>query len=222
MKLRRVPCIGLLALLTACGSGEQTIVQPMVIRSTDASRTMSLIQSTERVMNRRLAGANIQNGHATTIPTGTNTATLTLTLPDAAAVTKAKAILKEPFFFDLRIEKPKINVPNEEPITSDWIPTALTGSSLVWVQPVGDNATGEVSIELQFTDAGRKILETVFRENKGKHIGIFVRDLLVSKLSVTDGKISDRVVIGGIPSSKVAEIFADDVNTGLFVSFPNS
>ncbi|MSR68028.1 hypothetical protein EXS65_04395 [Candidatus Peribacteria bacterium] len=206
---------GVLMTLVACGGGQQTIIQTMTIRSPEASKTMALIQATERVMNRRLAGAGIQNAHASTIPTGTNTATLTLTLPDATAVAKANSILSEQFTFDLRIEEPKKN----EDGTSDWEPTALTGSNLLWVQAVGNNATGEIAIELQFSEAGRTILESVFSKNAGKHIGIFVRDLLVSKVSVTNGAVADTVIIGGIPSAKVAEIFSDDVNVGLLVSF---
>lgn len=176
---------------------------------------MALIQATERVMNRRLAGAGIQNAHASTIPTGTNAALLTLTLPNDEAVKKSNSILNEAFTFDLRIEETKKNADG----TSNWVPTSLTGSSLVWVQAVGDNQTGEIAIELQFTEAGRTMLEAVFSKNAGKHLGIFVRDLLVSKLSVTNGAVADRVIIGGIPSAKVAEIFSDDVNVGLLVSF---
>lgn len=218
MKKIHALTLGLLLTLSACGGG-QKITADMTIRAKDAATTMSLIKSAENVLIRRLAAADIKNAHVSAIPTNSNAGTLTVTSSDSTALERAKSILEEPFSFDIRIEKPKTETGSGTLKTSDWIPTALTGASLVWVQPIGNKATGEISIALQFTKEGEKILSQVFRGNVGKDVGIFVRDLLVSKLKVTSAAVSDRVVIGGIPSAKVAEIFADDVNVGLFVDF---
>ncbi len=217
MKRRVLVAAGLVLALMSCGAKQQSVTADMAIRSPDAGKTMLLIQSAERVMERRLAAAQVKGGHATAITSGPSTAKLTVRVPDAAAEVKAKDILAEPFFFDLRIEKP--NTDALQP--SEWIPTALTGSSLEWIQAVGNSTTGEVTIELQFTPEGRTLLESVFKGNVSKHIGIFVRDLLVSKLTIQTDAVTDRVIISGIPSSKVAEIFADDVNVGLRVTYTN-
>lgn len=218
MKKIHALILGMLMTLAAC-SGSQKLTADMTIKAKDAATTMSLIKSAENVMIRRLAAADVKNAHVSTIPTGSSAGTLTVTSSDSAGLARAKSILEEPFSFDIRIEKPKTGTGSSDPKTSDWIPTALTGSSLVWVQPIGNKATGEISIALQFTKEGEKILSKVFQENIGKDVGIFVRDLLVSKLKVASAAVSDKVVIGGIPSAKVAEIFADDVNVGLFVEF---
>lgn len=213
-----IASLGLLTTLAACG-GSQTIVRTVSVRSNDPSVIMSMMQATERVMNRRMAGLDIRNGHATVVPTGGNAGTVTLTVQDADALEKAEHILEDPFSFDIRIEQPSASKNPTETDTSEWIKTALTGSSLNWVRAIGDKTTGEVSIELSFTDEGQRILASVFKSNPSKHVGIFIRDLLVSKLKVESAGISDRVVIGGIPSATVAEIFADDVNVGLYVTF---
>ncbi len=222
--------IGFALSLAAC-SGEQKIVQKLTIRASDSAKVLSLVQATERVMNRRLAAINVKNAHASVVPTGTNTATLTLTLPTAETASRTKEILAEPFTFDLRIEEPKAkdtkndtnaSLPTEASVQAgDWTETTLTGSSIVWVQAVGNKATGVVSIELQFTEEGKKALADVFTQNVGKNLGVFVRDLLVSKMSITTEKVEDHVIISGIPSAAIAEVFADDVNVGLFVSFTN-
>jgi hypothetical protein len=42
---------------------------------------------------------------------------------------------------------------------------------------------------------------------------------MVSKLKVGTEKIADHIIISGIPSYTVAQIFADDVNVGLHTTF---
>ena len=216
MKVRYILSIGLLLALAACNkAGSVTVTSHLIVRAPDATKEAQLEDTVQRVMERRFAGAQIVGGHATVMTQGSGSALLTLKMENTADADKARQILETPFSFDLRIEKP--NADSTQP--SDWTPTALTGSSLEWVQAVGNSKTGEVAIELQFTPAGRQILESIFEDNLNKHLGIFVRDLLVSKLTITSAIVSDKVIISGIPSSKVAEIFADDVNVGLRVDY---
>ena len=178
---------------------------------------MYLIEATERVMLRRLAAAEVQGAQVSTLPTSSGSATLTMKLPNAAASDTAARILSEQFTFDIRLELPGANPDKLD--SSEWQPTALTGSSLQWLQVIASSSTGEVGVELELTPSGRKALGNIFKGNTGKHVGIFVRDLLVSKLKIDSEKVSDHIIISGIPSEKVAEIFADDVNVGLRVSF---
>ena len=216
MKSSRLFTIGFLVVLAACGSGKQTMKYTLrVVAPTDA-RAMELIQATERVMNRKMAAAKIASGHATALPAGAKSGTLTITVPDGEAATKVRSMLAQPFTFDIRVEN---TTASGSSAGSQWIPTALTGSALESVRAIGNSRTQAVSVELNFTSGGRTVLQSVFSQNQGKNIGIFVRGLLVSKLSV-QGKTTDgRVVIEGIPSAVVAEVFADDVNVGLGIVF---
>ena len=205
--------IGALLGLAAC-IGKQTVTETMMIRSTDASKTLAISQGAERVIVRRLGAAGFKGATAAAIPTSAKTATLTVNVQTDAAAAKTKEILAEPFTFDIRIEEPKSGSGD-----SDWIPTSITGDMLDWVQVIGDRNTGKIGIELQFSHAGQIALKSVFKKNVGKDIGIFVRDLLVSKLKIKNSVVSDRVVISGVPSEVVASIFADDVNVGLHTIF---
>ncbi len=207
--------LGLTLILASCGG--QTLVYTVAVHDTEPAKTQELMQAIQRVMNRRLAAVEVTESQVTAVPTGPMSGTLTLVLPDSESVEKVQSILDETFTFDLRIEKPNADPLSTEP--SEWIPTALTGSSLQWVQAIGNTATNEISIDLAFTPAGQAILASVFSNNAGQHVGIFVRDLLVSKLQIASNAPADHVIIGGIPSAKVAEIFADDVNTGLHLTF---
>jgi len=219
MKLRRSVVIGFLFLLAAC-SGKPVLSYSLSLRTPNAAKAMVLIQATERVLTRRLAALEVKNARVSAIPTGSGTGLLSLRLPDAKAAEDARRILAETFTFDIRIEqgqKSKGDPGNLD--QSNWQPTALTGSSIEWIQAIGLSSSGEIGVELQFNAKGRQILETIFRDNQGKDAGIFVRDLLVSKIKIQGKTVSDRVIIGGIPSAKVAEIFADDVNVGLHVFY---
>jgi preprotein translocase subunit SecD len=141
---------------------------------------------------------------------------------EVANTNEAKAviehILSEKFTFDLRIEKQAPTADTAD-TKANWEPTPITGEYLVWAQAIGNRQSGEVSVDLEFNDAGGQLIGDVFTKNKGKYIGIFVRDLLVSKLRISDPKTTNHLLIGGIPSAKIAEIFADDVNAGLFVTY---
>jgi preprotein translocase subunit SecD len=189
----------------------------MSINAPDSSKAMTLIQASEHMVTRRLAAASVQDPRVAAIPEGTGSAVLTLKLSNADAVQAAERILAEPFSFDIRLEKEK-KAPADNTEQSEWIPTNLTGTDIEWVEAVRDSE-GNVAVELRFTTAGRAALSSIFSANKGKNAGIFVRDLLVSKLKIPSEAMGDHVIISGIPSAKVAEIFADDVNVGLRVSF---
>lgn len=202
--------------LTACGSKGVTAVYDFTVDVTEPERVTNLVESVERVLARRLAAAEVPDVTVSTVPSD-HGGTVTLELPDAEAAEIADAITKATFTFDIRIEKPSpTGEPNNE---ANWIKTPLTKSGLTWVQATGNRATGAISIDLQFNEEGAQHLKQIFADNKGKNIGIFVRDLLVSKLKIESTEVSDHVVIEGVPSAKVAEVFADDVNVGLHVTF---
>ncbi len=213
---RALLSIGVLLIFSACGSSA-TVIREMTITSTDTSKTAELLKGAERVIVRRLAAASItKNVSASAVPNAEQSATLTVTVPDGAAAEKVHSILDEPFTFDIRTEEPA-NDPSD-PTKTEWKLSGIEGQDLQWVRVV-HASDGSIGIELLFSETGRTKLATVLTDNVGKSIGIFVRDLLVSSLTIKKGGISDHIVIDGVPSDMVAQIFADDVNVGLHVTF---
>ena len=90
---------------------------------------------------------------------------------------------------------------------------------MIWIFPITNPDTKEIGAELQFNERGQKLLQDAFTGNIGKSVGIFVRDLLVSKMTISAEVLSSHILISGIPSERVAQIFADDVNVGLHAIF---
>lgn len=204
--------------LTACNQ-KTTITYNLDAKTQDGAKAITLLQSAERMMNRRMAGEDLKNARATVYPTGLHAGLMKVEIPNTAeAKSVVNHIATEKFTFDLRIEKKPTTIDTEN-TKDNWEMTPITGDQLVWAQAIGNRKTGEVSVDLEFNDIGAKNIGEVFTKNKGKYIGIFVRDLLVSKLRISDAKTTNHLLIGGIPSAKIAEIFADDVNAGLFVTY---
>jgi preprotein translocase subunit SecD len=219
--MRRALVVTLLGVtvLAAC-SGQFSMKYTAMFTHVDAAKSAVLIESIERVIIRKFAALGIEQKEVrvTVVPTGEAGAEVTVHVPDDPKIVEtAEAILSEQLTFDIRIEKEQR--PDGEETTDNWIPTALTGSSLLWAQAQGNSKTGEIFVELQLSAEGRQKMHEVFTTAKGKNVGIFVRGLLVSKLRVSDAPLADTVAIGPIPNDRVAEIFADDLNVGLRVTF---
>jgi preprotein translocase subunit SecD len=90
---------------------------------------------------------------------------------------------------------------------------------LFWITAGIDQETNKSKVTLEFTPDGRNLMGKLFKENKGKYIGLFVRNRLVSKLLVETAELKDDIIITDIPTAELAGIFADDVNVGLHVKF---
>lgn len=205
----------LLMLLAACGA-QKTAEFSLNIKNADEAKTMMLIQASEQVMQRRLAAAGVSDAVVTAIPDGENVGKLTVQSKDDKGIKEALLIAKEPFTFELRIEKQPGTTPSAPDI--NWNPTAVNNDAVVWLRPVGNKDTGSIGVELELSEQGRKDLADVFRKNKGKNLGIFVRGLLVSTMKIQSETLEERVVIDGVPSQRIAEVFSDDVNVGLHVT----
>jgi len=96
--------------------------------------------------------------------------------------------------------------------------SGINQTDLLWVDSRADEE-GKGEVRLVFTDAGRVKMQALFKTLKGKDIGLFVRDKLVSKLHIGTDVVPEDIVIRGIPTAEVAQVFADDMNVGLHVTF---
>lgn len=218
MSLKQLFIIGGFSIsLAACGTS-LTLTAPATVDSTDPARIITLIQASERVLVRRLAGAEVKNAVVSVSPTEGQGAMVTMKLPDTDALDTAKRILSDPFTFEMKLAV-GVHENADGVEETDWESTGIVGNMLVWIQPVRDPKTGDLGVEMLFDDAGQTALAKTFQENAGKDLGIFVRDLLVSKLTIGTDAVTESIIISGIPSAKIAEIFADDVNVGLHVHF---
>ncbi len=219
MHFRKYMIGSVLLCIALVGCTEKNTVTYIAHFNVDSlAQTTYLGQAVERVMVRKLTAMGIEKPRVISAPIDKSNTLITFTLPTKESREIVEKMTKEKITFDLRIQKK----PNDDPKNIDpdnWIPTGLTGSSLVWVQALGDRSTGNISIDLEFTEKATNILREVYKNNKGKSLGIFVRDLLVSALLIEEELTSNHVRIGGVPSENIAGVFSDDLNVGLSTTF---
>ncbi len=202
-------------LCTACAPKPITLTYTLSFTDgTTPARQMSLTQATESVMKRKLKALDATGVSVRTSLSGSGVGTLTIQA-QSDQKTMIEGLLNEKFSFEVKGEKEGLSG-GATASPDHWEPTALQSSMLVWASDEA-MANGKSAVLLQFNDEGKKILLDVFQKYKGKSIGIFVRDFLVSKLKVEGTANPDQVAITGVPSAQVAKIFVDDVNVGIHV-----
>ncbi|MDO8648536.1 MAG: hypothetical protein Q7R81_02010 [Candidatus Peregrinibacteria bacterium] len=206
-------------LLAACG-GSTVVYYKLAIRTDTPEQRDELIAASMRVVERRLShlAANLSDKK---VQVSDDEVTLKLEIDSSEAADALTAELIAPFSLRVMQEAPTEKADIVVEGHGGFSETGLTQKHLQWVI-AGKDEGGKGSVQLLFTPEGRTIMGKVFKENKGKSIGLFVREKLVSKLTVESAEVKDDIIITDIPSAEMAEIFADDVNVGLRVTFTPS
>lgn len=203
-------------LLAGCGAGEE-VTYKLEINVTDAGKRTELIDAAKRVVERRLETLGQQKPNINIDIDGENVLLMVNTESPAVENTLTSELTAP---FSLRIMK---EVTKDGDITVEghgsFKEVGITEQHLEWVTASKDTNPEKGRVVLEFTEEGRKTMAKIFAENKGKYIGLFVRQNLVSKLLVESDEVKDSIIITDIPSSTLAFIFADDINVGLHATF---
>lgn len=214
--IRRLFPIALLLLLTSCGGTALHFTLSMNI--TDAAKRTELEEASKRVAERRLSRFELKPTDLSLTSNTDGTFALTFSLAEKEAADQITKELLTPFSLEIMLftGKDKGDLYVEE---QGWFTkTGINEKSLVWAQASTDE-WGKGEVALEFSPEGHTLLSKTFREHVGGQLGLFVRDKLMSKLLIETKELKEKIVIGGIPSPEIAAIFADDVNTGVHVTF---
>lgn len=204
-------------LLSACG--EVTVTYDLTIDEVYADQKSELTLASMRVIERRLKriGEEILEKDITA---ASGIPSITLMLGDKVARDILTEELLQPF--TLRImaevaddESADITVAGHGGFTE----TGLTEEHMTWANAIEDTDPSLGRVTLIFTEDGRILINDVFAEHNGEYVGLFVRERLMSKLLVESAALMDDIIIRDIPSTEIANIFADDINVGLHVTF---
>ncbi|MDD5025843.1 MAG: hypothetical protein PHH13_00535 [Candidatus Peribacteraceae bacterium] len=209
--------IAALLLLSACKSSIP-IAFTLTFRG-DSSLREALITASEGVIERRVYAIEQQRPRITVSKHGEE-ARMTLNVNDE----QTPAILSQQLALPLEFRIMREAAENEKPdiITENrgaFKDMGITESALLWVKAEMEEPGAKGKLTINFNEEGKKQMQKIFTENQGKLIGLFVRGGLVSSYKATEGGLKDSIVIAGVPSFDLAEIFADDVNVGTYVTF---
>ncbi len=203
-------------LFVACQTAANDTTYRLTLDEYGQNHHRELALAAENILERRLAAMGVE------APVNTerdgDDYLMSMNLDNQELKETLTSQLAEPFTF--RIMK---LVPLEEADvvlaeTEGYKETGVTEEHVEWLSAERmENGTGQVTIE--FTQAGRDALDQVFQENVGGYLGLFVRDIPAYKLLVETDEVQGRIVITDIPEPEFAEVFADDANVGLHVTF---
>ncbi len=216
---RLIPLSFAVLLLSACGEtptisfrADVTDVGGQVQRQTVLTQSLNVVQRRLESMGEEPEASDIQ-------PNGSG-AIITIGAEHQEALDALMTDLQAPF--DLRVmsqvgkeEKADITVERH----GGFVNTGITHDDLVWVEAGQETDSEMGAVRLVFSEEGRAKMSALFKEMKGKNIGIFVRNQLISLLQVETDVLQDDIVIRQIPSLELAQIFAEDVNVGIHVTF---
>ena len=150
------------------------------------------------------------------VETASGSVVISVSLADSKQMPAMTAFLTSPFSIRMMTKttgKGDVTVEGQGNFTD----TGFKQEDLFWAEAGEDQTTGKAAVRLLFTTEGRDRFQKIVLANRGKTIGLFVQDRLVSTL-VAD-QLEDDVVIRGIPTIAVASAFTDRINTGLHVTF---
>lgn len=205
--------------LAGCASGPSATYNLQIDRVTDATQRELVANQSVKVIERRLQsmGDILVDSN---VRMGGSGATVMVTSESQEALDALAGQLQEPF--DMKVMK-EVASGQQAELTVEghggFVSTGITGADLDWVEGYKEPGKETGEVKLVFTEAGRTKMAALFKEMKGKNIGIFVRRTLVSKLFVDTDELKDDIVIRDVPSVDLAEIFAEDVNVGIHVTF---
>lgn len=217
--------LGLSAAILLAGCNSQTTVRyHLTFNVSDSQAQDSLAFASQRVVERRLEHLS-EPIISDTIDSSKKPVTLTITVPHKSAADELTKELTAPFSLQIMAqtgsgETADITVEGQ----GGFKQSGITEKDLTGVVSHKD-ADGKGEVALLLTKDGQAKMQQLFKQTVGSNIGIFVREggapdyQLVSKLHVETTTAPQNIVISNIPSSDLADVFADDMNVGLHVTF---
>lgn len=209
--------IAALVVLAGC-SGTPTVTYNLSMDVTDATQRQLLVDQSVNVIERRLESMGDILVDSKTSIEGSG-AIITISSESQEALDALTQQLQEPF--EMRVMQESSDEEAELTVEGHggFKGTGISGEDLNWVEGHKEPGKETGEVKLVFTEEGRTKMGALFRAMKGKFIAIFVRNTLVSKLMVDTDELKDDIVIRDVPNAELAQVFAEDVNVGIHVTF---
>lgn len=217
--MKRLILAGTAILALAACTQSSTVSYDLTFRVDDPALQQQLTEQSLRVVERRLFLMQ-EDILDKSVQTGSGTARITIKTEHPEATDALTDDLTSPFEFAIMKEVP---AGSGADITVEghggFAATDIGNDDLNWVQARTQPGTTKGEVRLVFTEEGRAKMAALFEEMNGKNIAIFVRDRLVSKMRVDSEELQDDIVIQDIPDPALAQVFSDDLNVGINVTF---
>ena len=221
MRLSTIAPLLLTVLLVACGN--KTVSIDLTIRATDETELQRILAMTKRMVERRVESIEAREGvtetlEDITIDRKTDGAQLKLRFSTPIIGPILSEDLAEPFTLEFMEECPVEEADFVVAETQGYKKIPLGIEDVSWLLTEKESEIPGV-VTMQFTPEGAQKKTELFEPRMGKNIGIFIRGLPVYRLRVEQDDVEKPVLLIKVPNAELGSVFADDVNTGLHVSF---
>ncbi|MDD3897186.1 MAG: hypothetical protein PHU04_05135 [Candidatus Peribacteraceae bacterium] len=221
MRTYRIAPFLLTALLVACSG--KNVSYNLTIEAKDETELQRILAVTTRMVERRIEAIEYREGTQDTMEDITINRrgeriqlTLRFTTPVIAPILTEDLI--EPFTMEFMEECPVEEADFVVAETQGYKKIPLSAEDVSWLLTEEETGTAG-AVTMQFTTEGAQKKAELFEPRMGKNIGIFIRGLPVYRLRVEPNDVEEPFILIKVPDPELGTVFADDVNTGLHVSF---
>jgi len=207
--------LALLPLLAACGNS--SISYNVHLNTDDEERGSMLLFASLRVIERRMVSLGEEVIDLDIKKKGEENQ-IYVEAKEEAALGILTDLLTTPFEIQVMKETPVEEADQVVEGHGGFKKIGISNEDILWLQ-AAEEPGGKGRVTISFSEKGREKIKDLFAESEGKNIGIFIRNQLVSKLLVDTDELIDDIIITDIPTVQLANVFADDVNVGLHVTF---
>lgn len=212
--------------LVLSGCGSSTSISMDVEFSTSGNDDRAeLVLATKHVAERRLGRLESEILDFDVTYGEGATAVIKISGTDEDAMDQLLAEMTEPFIVEIRLQAEQHQEGDiEVEGLGSFRSVSINKEDMTWVKSraMENSPLKHGEIMIQFTEDGTQKMDTLFRENVGKNIGLFIRNQLAANFAISQDSFGGAITIPNVPSAEIAQIFADDMNVGINMTFTQS
>lgn len=210
--------------ISGCGNSA-SISMDVEFTTTSNDDRAELVLATKNVVERRLGRleSELLDFDVTYGEDATAVIGIAGTNPDAIDQLLAEMI--NPFVVEIRIQADQHEEGDiETEGLGNFRSLGITKEDMTWVKgrAMEGSPLNHGEIMLQFTEEGTAKMNTLFSEHVGENIGLFIRNQLAANFAISQDSFGGAITIPNVPSAEIAQIFADDMNVGINMTFTQS
>jgi len=210
--------------LSGCGSSASISTDVQFTTSGNDDRA-ELVLAAKNVVERRLERLDTELTDFDVTYGEDATAVIKISGTNEDAMQQLLAELTTPFVVEIRLQA---DTHQEGDIEVEGLgsfrATGINKEDMTWVKSraAENDPLNHGEILIQFTEDGTEKMDTLFRDHVGENIGLFIRNQLAANFAISQDSFGGAITIPNVPSVEIAEIFADDMNVSINMTFTQS
>jgi hypothetical protein len=211
-------------ILSGCGSSTSISMDVQFTTSGNDDRA-ELVLATKHIAERRLERLETEISDFDVTYGEDSSAVIVISGSNSDAMQDLLAQMTDPFAVEIRLQA---EVHEEGDIEVEGLGSFrdidIHKEDMRWVlsRAMEANPLNHGEIMIQFSETGTEKMDALFKEHSGENIGLFIRNQLAANFAISQDSFGGAITIPNVPSAELAQIFADDMNVGINMTFTQS